>query len=73
MKRFLQVMLTLSFVGLIGGRLIMWYGCNYNNNLIFGTGFVIYVISLFSIFLFALPLCPNEFEQRREPCGQQKL
>ncbi|OGY42713.1 MAG: hypothetical protein A2Y67_01465 [Candidatus Buchananbacteria bacterium RBG_13_39_9] len=54
MKKVIEILLILSIIGLVSGRLLMQYGiCNYS---FFVVGFVAYVISFFAIFLFSLVL-----------------
>ena len=54
MIKVLKVLLVLSMIGLIGGRLLMQYGIS--NHSFFAVGFVVYVISFFAVFLFSLLL-----------------
>jgi len=52
MKKFVEILLILSIVGLISGRLLMWYGATHDTSL-FSPGFILYVLSFFGTFLFA--------------------
>ncbi len=58
MKNVIGILLTLSIIGLIGGRLLMQY-CTCNHSL-FAVGFVVYAISFFATFLFSLVLSVPE-------------
>lgn len=51
MKKFVEILSILSIVGLISGRLLMWYGANHDGSLFF-PGFFLYVLSFFGTFLF---------------------
>jgi hypothetical protein len=54
MVKVLKVLLILSVIGLISGRLLMQY--SMSNYSICVVGFVVYVISFFAVFLFSLVL-----------------
>jgi hypothetical protein len=57
MKKVIEVLLVLSILGLVCGRLLMQYGiCNH---FFFVVGFMVYVVSFFVIFLFGLSLWPD--------------
>ena len=63
MKKILEILLVLSLVGLIGGRLLMQYGIG--NHSFFVLGFVVYVISFFATSLFSLVLFVPEEKTNR--------
>ena len=52
MKKFMEILLIFAIVGLISGRLLLWYGANHNGSLFF-PGFFLYALSFFGTFLFA--------------------
>lgn len=63
MNKVFKVLLVLSVIGLISGRLLMQYGIG--NHSFFVLGFVVYAISFFAIFLFSLVLFVPEEKTNR--------